>query len=80
MEITIHNQANTIKYVLRDTENHREYVIIHQNGINKYNDETFNLTGYTLYLDTLGLHADETLGEITPERFETIIAYRVYNE
>ena len=47
-----------------------------QNGRASGNTEEIDLTGYTLYLDTLGKYADEALGQIELGRFETIIAYK----
>ena len=75
-EVLLFNGDNTIMYKIVDTTQNREYVFIHQNGINRNATDNFDLSGYTLYLDTLGLHADEALGEVTMERFETIIAYK----
>ena len=76
INVELLNSKNTIKYTLIDNVNHIEYVIIHQNGLAKKNTEGVDLTGYTLYLDTLGKYADEALGEISLDRFETIIAYK----
>ena len=75
-EVLLFNGDNTIMYKIVDTTQNREYIFIHQNGINRNATDNFDLSGYTLYLDTLGLHADEALGEVTMERFETIIAYK----
>ena len=75
-EVFLYNEDNTIMYKIVDTEANREYIFIHQNGINRNNTQNFDLTGYTLYLDTLGLHGDEALGEVSMDRFETIIAYK----
>ncbi len=74
LEVNISDNYKAISYHLTDTENNLDYIIIHANGINK--EASFDLTGYTLYLDTLGLHGDEELGNITVQSFETIIAYK----
>ena len=75
-EVNLYNEDNTIMYKIIDTEANREYIFIHQNGINRSNTTTFDLSNYTLYLDTLGLHSDGLGSEVAMERFETIIAYR----
>ena len=75
-EVEFLNSNNTIRYKLIDNVNNIEYVIIHQNGRASGNTEEIDLTGYTLYLDTLGKYADEALGQIELGRFETIIAYK----
>ena len=74
-DVELLNGDNTIVYKLIDVDLNREYIIVHQNGINRNNTQNVDLTGYTLYLDTLGLHS-EGLGEVALERFESIIAYK----
>lgn len=66
---------NTLLYRLTDTENSKEYIVIHTNGVNPSSRGTIDLTGYTLYLDTLG-ELEGELGEVTPKAFQTIIAYK----
>ena len=66
---------NTLLYRLTDTENGKEYIVIHTNGVNPSSRGTVDLTGYTLYLDTLG-ELNGELGEVTPKAFQTIIAYK----
>ena len=67
--------GNVIKYTITDKTNEKEYIIIHSNGVNADSRASYDLTGYTLYLDTL----NELSGELTsvkPKAFQTIIAYK----
>ena len=64
-----------ITYTITDTTNNVEYMIIHANGYNVDNRSSINLEGYSLYLDTLGKLEGE-LGTVTPEAYQTIIAYK----
>ena len=53
----------------------KKNIIIHSNGVNADSRASYDLTGYTLYLDTL----NELSGELTsvkPKAFQTIIAYK----
>ena len=78
LEVLINETNNVITYHLTDTANSLDYIVIHANGLDKAH--SVDLTGYTLYLDTLGLHTDETLGEVSVQPFETIIAYKSVTE
>ena len=78
LEVLINETNNVITYHLTDTTNSLDYIVIHANGLDKAH--SVDLTGYTLYLDTLGLHTDETLGEVSVQPFETIIAYKSVTE
>ena len=60
------------------TEANLEYVIIHSNGVNA-NDKTFNLEGYTLYLDTLNVSGLELTANTVISNYQTIIAYKNIN-
>ena len=64
-----------IKYSVKDTTNNLEYIIIHSNGVNPTNRSTIDLTGYTLYLDTLN-QLEGQLGSVKVEAYQTIIAYK----
>ncbi len=66
---------NLLFYKLTDSENGKEYVVIHSNAVNADTRKAIDLTGYTLYLDTLG-ELEGELGEVTPKAFQTIIAYK----
>ena len=66
---------NVLTYTITDTTNNKEYIIIHTNGVNPENRTAIDLTGYTLYLDTLNVLEGE-LGSVTPLAFQTIIAYK----
>ena len=67
---------SVITYKIEDKANNKEYLIIHANGVNVSSRSAIDLTGYTLYLDTLGNYSEGELGSVTPQAFETIIAYR----
>ena len=62
---------NSFAYKLTGAD--REYYLIHVNGLGT--TEKFDLTGYTLYLDTLG--ENRALGaNYTVNKYQTIIAYK----
>ena len=67
---------SVITYKVEDKANNKEYLIIHANGVNVSSRSAIDLTGYTLYLDTLGNYSEGELGSVTPQAFETIIAYK----
>lgn len=67
--------GNVIKYTITDKTNGKEYVVIHSNGVNVDGRASYDLTGYTLYLDTLNELSGE-LTSVTPKAFQTIIAYK----
>ncbi len=73
MNIEMLDNNSVIKYTVYDTASNLEYIVIHANGYNVSNRTAINLTGYELYLDTLN-KLDTTLGNVTPEAFQTIIA------
>ena len=74
-EIELLHDNNTVKYVLSDST--VEYVFIHHNGHKTSDSDTIDLTGYTIYLDTLGLLKDtDVLGETKINPFQTIIAVK----
>lgn len=67
--------GSVIKYSLYDQENHREYVIVHANGVT--GKSPIDLSSYRVYLDTLKLNEkDSELGTLTPGEYQTIIAYK----
>ena len=65
---------SVLKYKISDGMT--EYYIIHSNGAAANNKSEIDLTGYNLYLDTLGKLEEGSLGKVTPEAYQTIIAYR----
>lgn len=74
LEITVSDNYNQISYKITDTKNNIEYYIIHNNGINA-ELPTIDLSGYTLYLDTL--NSGITLSSSTSfSKYQTIIAYK----
>ncbi|MDE5715852.1 MAG: type I pullulanase [Anaeroplasmataceae bacterium] len=76
-EIVVNTNSNgsLIYYDLVDTVNHISYRIIHSNGVSA-EDKKVDLSGYTLYLDTLNLD-DFTLTAATSiEAYQTVIAYK----
>jgi pullulanase len=69
------DSLNLIKYNLRDSFNNLDFVVIHRNGYKADEVQQFDLSGYTLYLDTLD--ASKVLSEKTSvSAYETIIAYK----
>jgi pullulanase len=75
IKINTNTNGSMIYYELIDEEAGLKYVIIHSNGVNA-NDKTFNLEGYTLYLDTLGVEGLELTQNTTISNYQTIIAYK----
>lgn len=73
-EVSAKNSNNVISYKIQDSNNNKEYYIIHSNGVNEDVRVEFNLEGYSLYLDTL--NEINELGKVKPKAFQTIIAYR----
>lgn len=66
---------NVIKYQITDKTTGRTYMIIHANGYNGGSLPTVDLSGYTLYLDTV--NGTKTLSASTKiESYETLIAYK----
>jgi pullulanase len=75
LRIENRDSNNTLLYKLNDETNGKEYIVIHTNGVNPSSRGTIDLTGYTVYLDTLG-ELEGELGQVTPKAFQTIIAYK----
>ena len=75
MVVETHQSGNVIKYNIYDQANGKEYVIIHSNGVKVSDRPSFDLSGYTLYLDTLN-ELEGELSQVTPKAFQTIIAYK----
>ena len=75
LTVDVRNSNNVITYKIQDTVNNREYYIIHSNGVNVETRVEFDLTEYSLYLDTLN-ELNDDLGKIKPKAFQTIIAYK----
>ena len=75
LRIENRDSNNTLLYRLNDETNGKEYIVIHTNGVNPSSKGSIDLTGYTVYLDTLG-ELEGELGVVTPKSFQTIIAYK----
>ena len=75
--INTKDSNNVITYTL--TGEYREVMIIHSNGVNASNRSSIDLTGYTLYLDTLGILSGE-LGSVQLQAFQTIVAFKTVTE
>ena len=75
-DVTITKNSNgsliTIKVI--DTVNKVEYIICHSNGVN--GSKVVNLSGYTLYLDTINQLNLQLTSATTLSPYQTIIAYR----
>ena len=77
--ISAKDSNNVLQYTLRGEVT--EAIVIHSNGVKPSSRSEIDLTGYKLYLDTLNGIASETeLGKITPQAFQTIIAYKIIAE
>lgn len=73
MTFTVNDNNSMISYKIVDTENNREYYIIHSNGVS--GTKTVNLEGYTIYLDTLNSNITAN-ANVTVAEYQTIIAYK----
>jgi pullulanase len=62
-----------ISHTITDTTNKREYVVYHTNGVTSVARPSIDLSGYTLYMDNLGL---ERSGSFTPNSYEVVIGYK----
>ena len=77
--ISAKDSNNVLQYTLRGEVT--EAIVIHSNGVKPSSRSEIDLTGYKLYLDTLnGIPADTDLGKVTPQAFQTIIAYKIIAE
>ena len=71
--VTTHNNNSMVQITVVDRVNNVQYVIYHSNGNGGV--KTVNLSGYTLYLDTLNTNV--TLSSSTNvQPYQTIIAYK----
>ncbi|MCD8204228.1 MAG: type I pullulanase [Coprobacillus sp.] len=77
--VTTYEDGAALSYHVED-EQLGDVIIIHHNGVPSiYGDEgiTVDLSGYTLYLDTLGEYSDATLtAQTVIKPYQTIIAYK----
>jgi pullulanase len=78
IKVNTNSNGSMIHYELVDEEAGLTYVIIHHNGANA-SDNTYNLAGYTLYLDTLGVAGLELTQSTEVQKYQTIIAYKSIN-
>ena len=81
IEVEKADSSGVIKYSIIDTENNTEWFFCHANAVKVDTRTAIDLTGYSVYLDTLGLYEkDAELSEFTPAAFETLIAYKTLTE
>nr|MCR5564912.1 type I pullulanase [Gammaproteobacteria bacterium] len=75
LNVIVSEGRSMISYKLESSESDFETIVIHKNGLNE--ETTYDLTGYTIYLDTLGLLKDtDVLGVETINPFQTIVAIK----
>ena len=75
LNVIVSEGRSMISYKLESNESDFEVIVIHKNGLNE--ETTYDLTGYTIYLDTLGLLKDtDVLGIETINPFQTIVAVK----
>ena len=75
--ITVSEDSGMISYKI--TSGSKEYYIVHANGIMAEDtDRTVDLTGYSVYLDTIGTYeAGHTFdGSVVVGQYQSIIAYK----
>lgn len=73
--ITKNSDGSLITMTITDNLNKVEYIICHSNGVSS-NQKIVNLSGYTLYLDTLNLTNLRLTDSTIVNSYQTIIAYR----
>lgn len=73
--ITKNSDGSLITMTITDNLNKVEYIICHSNGVSS-NQKIVNLSGYTLYLDTLNLTNLQLTNSTIVNSYQTIIAYR----
>lgn len=73
--ITKNSDGSLITMTITDNLNKVEYIICHSNGVSS-NQKIINLSGYTLYLDTLNLTNLRLTDSTIVNSYQTIIAYR----
>ncbi len=74
IDVKVSDYKNVISYTLKDSVNNKEYIVIHSNiETSTESFRSFDLSGYTLYLDTID--SGKTLGANTRlSSYETLIA------
>lgn len=66
---------NIISYSFKDKMTNRTYFVVHKNGLDTGKNNEFDLSGYSLYLDTL--NENKALSsKTTLDAYETIICYK----
>ena len=74
--LDVKTKGNLIYYTLKDKDTKRTYKIFHKNGYRNGGADIFDLSGYTVYLDTINAH--KALGKSTQiVPYETLICYKV---
>ncbi len=76
-KLFISEDTSMISYKIRCTENGKlmEYYVIHVNGLGEDKDHVADLSGYSLYLDTLNTGV-ELSDSYQLQHYQTIVAYR----
>ena len=72
--INTNSDGSLIYYDVIDTVNNVSYRIVHSNGVNS--SKVVDLSGYTLYLDTLNLDGFVLSAATNIASYQTIIAYK----
>lgn len=73
INVSVSNNRNVISYEINDGD--KVYKIIHSNGYKNNGENKVDLSGYSLYLDTIDARKSLNSETILSE-FETIIAYK----
>ena len=77
IEIVRSDSSSVLSFKVVDKVNNVEYFVCHSNGVKVKERTAIDLTGYKVYLDTIGAYSEnEELTEYTPGAFETLIAYK----
>ena len=74
LNVTASSDGSMVSYKLTDSDNNREYYVIHANGLEANN--VVDLSGYTLYWSTLELTNKVLSAETPVGQYETIVAYK----
>ena len=72
--VTTNTEKSLVTIKVTDNVNKVEYIICHSNG--NSGNKVVDLSGYTLYLDTLNINGFTLTASTTIQSFQTVIAYK----
>jgi pullulanase len=77
LAISVSDSSNQFSYTLHDTDNHKDYLVVHNNGVaGTTGFPTADFTGYSLYLDTRNRSGFALSSATDFQPFETVIGVK----